>query len=129
MPRKDPVARREYHLNYMRKYLRNPENYKKHRERVWKNTKIHKDALKELLDTFRKDGCALCGEKEHCCLSAHHIDPKTKKFSIGSSKEWITVEMMIEELKKCVCLCENCHRKVHAGIVTLRSSTGRTPLS
>ena len=28
-------------------------------------------------------------------------------------------ENLLKEIKKCVCLCANCHRKVHAGIIDL----------
>ena len=41
-----------------------------------------------------------------------------KEFTIGKhqgrSREWL-----LEEIKKCVCLCSNCHRKIHAGIINL----------
>jgi hypothetical protein len=71
---------------------------------------------KKLLDEFRKDGCRACAEKSHDCLQAHHRNPKTKKHTValivrGSYAE----KTIIEELKKCICLCANCHMKLHAG--------------
>lgn len=65
-----------------------------------------------------KKPCVICGESEPVCIDFHHINPEEKEFTIGKcrgrSKEWL-----IEEISKCVCLCSNCHRKVHAGILNL----------
>lgn len=63
-------------------------------------------------------GCILCSEKFGPCLELHHLDPAQKEFdpSEGSNKSW---ESFLIEAAKCVLLCANCHRKVHAGILTL----------
>lgn len=65
-----------------------------------------------------KTPCIICGESEPVCIDFHHIDPNEKEFTIGKyrsrSKEWLT-----QEISKCVCLCSNCHRKVHAGLLNL----------
>ena len=45
----------------------------------------------------------------------HHWDPRSKAFGIsqdGNTRSWARV---VEELVKCVMLCANCHREVHAG--------------
>lgn len=62
--------------------------------------------------------CSECGYNK--CLDAlelHHINPETKEFSLGGMrarpKSW---SIVVEELKKCVLLCANCHREVEAGI-------------
>lgn len=65
-----------------------------------------------------KTPCIICGESEPVCIDFHHINPTEKEFTIGRcrsrSKEWLS-----KEISKCVCLCSNCHRKVHAGIIDL----------
>ena len=33
-----------------------------------------------------------------------------------------TVEKSLEEAKKCILVCSNCHREIHAGIVTVNES-------
>lgn len=46
----------------------------------------------------------------------HHLDAGTKDFAIsadGVPRRW---ERIAAELDKCVLLCANCHREVHAGI-------------
>ena len=46
----------------------------------------------------------------------HHLDAGTKEFAIsadGVPRRW---ELIVAELEKCVLLCANCHREVHAGV-------------
>lgn len=67
------------------------------------------------------DECQICNYSK-CpeALEFHHIDPSEKDFSFGkvyaSPKSW---KKICAELKKCVLLCANCHREVHAGYATL----------
>lgn len=121
MPLKDPEARKLYHREYMRmRYAQDPEHRRKHRKRVRACERRRKQAARRLIDDFRRRGCRLCGETEPCCLSAHHIDPTTKEDSIGElMRRSVKLDRLRRELAKCVCLCENCHRKVHAGVKTL----------
>jgi hypothetical protein len=118
MPLKDPEARREYHRQYMATYFKNPKNYKKHRAVVLRTKERLRVAAQALVTEFKKNGCALCPEQEPVCLSAHHYQGK-KLFSVGDARHAGTLRKVAAELKKCVCLCENCHRKVHAGIKNL----------
>jgi len=65
-----------------------------------------------------EQGCILCGETFAQCLELHHLDPTTKEFDLAESrnKGW---ETFIVEADKCVILCANCHRKVHALNISL----------
>jgi hypothetical protein len=59
--------------------------------------------------------CVCCGYDR--CLSAlefHHIDRTQKSFSFGNWHVCRWAEI-IEELKKCVLVCANCHREVEEG--------------
>lgn len=61
--------------------------------------------------------CTLCGYNK--CVDAldlHHINPEEKEFSISARPD-ISWERTIAELPKCVLLCANCHRELHAGII------------
>lgn len=61
--------------------------------------------------------CCICGfDKFQEALEFHHVNPAEKEFSIGASNA-ITKSLnnQLEEAKKCVLLCSNCHRGVHAG--------------
>ena len=60
--------------------------------------------------------CGICGYNK--CISVlefHHMDPTKKKFTIGSSNvtSW---KKIVAELRKCVCLCSNCHTEVECGL-------------
>jgi hypothetical protein len=76
--------------------------------------------IQHRISEAKSGGCILCGEEEPCCLSFHHRDPAAKEFSIGNAyARCISLTRLAAELAKCVCLCHNCHAKLHAGIVCL----------
>lgn len=77
-------------------------------------------ALKLLIAEAKDHGCSVCGETEHITLDFHHVDPSQKSFrvSMGLSRG-ISTQRLEVEIAKCVVLCANCHRKFHAGLVTL----------
>jgi hypothetical protein len=62
--------------------------------------------------------CGIC-EYNRCieALDFHHLDPNKKDFSPSASTK--NKQTFIEELRKCVCLCSNCHREVHFNIVEI----------
>ena len=62
--------------------------------------------------------CCICGYDK--CLSAlefHHTDPNEKDFTIGNNTQ-IAFEKALKEAKKCILVCANCHREIHAGLIT-----------
>ena len=96
-----------------RHYLRNKE------QRLLLNIKRAKEA-KELVNSIKSSGCILCEEKDIVCLDFHHLDPKIKDMSLSKAcnSGWSN-ERILKEIKKCVILCSNCHRKVEAGTLTI----------
>jgi len=64
--------------------------------------------------------CQLCGyDRCHAALEFHHLDPTKKDFSIsadGTTRSWKRVQT---EIEKCVLICANCHREIHAGVSQL----------
>ncbi len=63
-------------------------------------------------------GCLLCNEKEPVALDLHHLDPEQKDMSPAEMVSFNS-ERFKAEIRKCVVLCANCHRKVHAGILRI----------
>lgn len=57
--------------------------------------------------------CCMCGYNKLCAaLDFHHVDPTQKRY------EWDKLRLrkwkdVIEELKKCILVCRNCHAEIH----------------
>lgn len=107
MPYKDQKKQKQAQHN---SYVRNKDKFRK-------RTKDLRDWFKE---HTKNDICIACGEKEKCCIDYHHTDPTTKEDKINNIiRRFGTKDKILEELKKCVPLCSNCHRKVHAGVLDI----------
>lgn len=76
--------------------------------------------IKEWALEYKGNKCCVCGYNK--CVDAldfHHLDPSQKEFQLSDrnlSNDWRLVR---PELDKCVLLCSNCHRELHAGLLTL----------
>lgn len=84
------------------------------RERGKKRT----ERTNEFLNEIKAAGCEFCPEKENVCLDFHHRNPTDKDFQISNYKN-SKFEKIKEEVAKCVVVCSNCHRKIHAGLIKL----------
>lgn len=61
--------------------------------------------------------CQICGYND--CIDAldfHHLDPVQKEFSISHDGVNVSYDKLKKELDKCILLCANCHREVHASL-------------
>lgn len=56
--------------------------------------------------------CAKCGETRTHVLDFHHKNKDEKAFTIGQMKKG-SYDVIQQEIKKCICLCANCHRDFH----------------
>jgi hypothetical protein len=69
---------------------------------------------KVLVDLFGNK-CSLCGyESQQCVYDFHHL--RKKEFSISKKLGTYSWEKILEESKKCIMVCANCHRELHAKI-------------
>lgn len=74
-----------------------------------------------LLDIFGEIKCQICGY-DRCkrAIDCHHLDESEKDFEISKLRSsFISLSKIKIELEKCVLLCSNCHREVHAGYIKL----------
>lgn len=96
-----------YAAEYMREYVK--KNY---------STMVARMRAKkqEIMDWKRDRGCTVCGETEPWVLDMHHLDPNEKETNSAKSA---TLKTFLQEADKCVLLCSNCHRKVHAGVLRI----------
>lgn len=116
---------KEYYKRYQQKYYllkkQNPANVLKWREQARLSSQRCRKKTEHylLVKAFKAKGCLLCSETDECCLSAHHLDKTSKLFTIAEGVTFqYPVEKLKEELAKCICTCENCHRKIHAGRIS-----------
>lgn len=64
--------------------------------------------------------CCICGfDKYPSALEFHHINPEEKEFGITVDTTTKALDKQIEELKKCILVCSNCHRGIHSGNVKI----------
>jgi hypothetical protein len=64
--------------------------------------------------------CIKCGESDATCLEFHHVDPATKEnvhpANLCRQKGW-SFKRLVKYLETtCLCVCSNCHRKIHRQI-------------
>ncbi len=65
---------------------------------------------------YKGGECQCCGYNDcNSALDFHHVDPKTKKFGIGKCRKTKVTQEVLDELDKCILVCSNCHREIHAG--------------
>ena len=70
-----------------------------------------KQEIQDLKATYK---CAKCGEGRGYVLDFHHIDPSQKEHNISRiTSNCYNIEKVYDEIKKCICLCSNCHREFH----------------
>lgn len=63
--------------------------------------------------------CAICGyNKLAAALEFHHIDPSQKEYGIATGGNCHDLDKDLAEIKKCLLVCANCHREIHANMFT-----------
>ena len=61
-----------------------------------------------------QDKCLKCGEDRGYVLDYHHLDPSLKENTIARmTSNCYTLDKIMDEVQKCICLCSNCHREFH----------------
>lgn len=88
----------------------------KNKDKYRENRKKYREKMRLIILKAKSCGCIVCGEKESCCLDFHHIHDK--EFVIAAGPE-VSIKRLLTELEKCIVLCANCHRKLHAGLIQL----------
>jgi hypothetical protein len=111
MPFKDPDVRRAYQREYNRRRYHSDEEFRQaHLHRVRLVSLRQREQAVRGFAEWRSIGCVLCGERELCCLVAHHVEPETKRFHVATAVgQHYVIATIRRELEKCVCLCHNCH--------------------
>ena len=67
---------------------------------------------------YKGSQCSICGyDKCPEALDFHHIDESKKSFSLSDHGIKLDWPLIKEELDKCIVVCANCHREIHAGYI------------
>lgn len=66
--------------------------------------------------------CCICGfDKFQEALEFHHVNPEEKEIPLSANK-MVSLERQINEAKKCILVCSNCHKGIHAGYYQVPSN-------
>jgi transcription elongation factor Elf1 len=67
---------------------------------------------------YKGGKCVFCGYDKYVgALDFHHLEDKSFGISAkGYTRSWEAVK---EELNKCILVCANCHRELHAGLLEI----------
>lgn len=65
-----------------------------------------------------QQGCYVCGERCSAIIDFHHTNPDEKEGQV-SRLMMCSMKRLLKELQKCICLCRNCHGKLHADLFSL----------
>lgn len=112
---KSPVVVQEYDANIdeYKKYSMEEQvarSWISKNHQFWKRIryKIWFDDYKA--QTFR---CVICKNNDPIILDFHHVDPHKKKYNIPTMiNQCMKLRDIQAELKKCVAVCSNCHRRI-----------------
>ena len=89
-------------------------------EYLKKAVAMRRKTIKARVVEYKGGKCILCGYKRSIeALDLQHTDSSKKQFGIsgqGLTRSWKRVKA---EADKCVLICANCHRELHAGKVQL----------
>jgi hypothetical protein len=81
-----------------------------------KTKNLLKSKRRELIEATKKEnGCVRCKIEDPRVLEFHHLDTSQKHFSIADYYySQYGIVKLEQEIAKCVVICANCHRILHA---------------
>ena len=100
-----------------RKYTYKTSEFR--RKSVERTAKYKEANIKLLKENNLITNCIVCGysRENFVAIDFHHINASTKKYNISmkfrNMPNILKHKKYVDELKKCVCLCSNCHRLLH----------------
>ncbi|NDF98627.1 MAG: hypothetical protein EB101_06825 [Chitinophagia bacterium] len=106
MPYKDPKDPRK--LEAQRKHYEN--HSQKVKLAVSKRRKEIRAKWREFKATLQ---CTKCGQRHPATLDFHHVKKDRSNKSVNTLAKNAQYQRVMEEIKKCVVLCANCHRIHH----------------
>jgi len=108
VPYKDPEVRKAKHKEYNRRWYE--KNRGQHIARAAKNNRASRDKWLEFKSQL---SCSKCGAKHPAIIDFHHIVRDETYRSVFKLAGDGRIAAAMEETKKCIPLCANCHRILH----------------
>lgn len=110
MPYKDQLTQKEFQKKH---YADNKEKYKQRNI----DRRLENGAY---IESVKSSGCKICGyNKCKDALDFHHLDGEAKDRAVSRAKKDFCLETLKKEIAKCIVVCANCHREIHAGVAKL----------
>ena len=122
MSAKSNAKRKEYSKDYYienreRIRVRTKQRYDANREQILAADKAKWKERHEIIARHKAEaGCQFCNEKNPVCLDFHHIIRGMREFYISRAHS-TSINRLEREMKKCIVVCANCHRKIHSGLI------------
>lgn len=98
---------KDCYSKYYRKY------YQSKKEQILKSINTLDNVKNIVFEYKSKQKCCKCGFSNPVALDFHHIKKSDKIFTIGNWAERKSINLIIEEISKCIVLCKNCHAIYH----------------
>ena len=90
------------------------KHYQKHKERIKIATKTYRLNKKSAWQAYKQTlFCIKCGQNHPATLDFHHIVPSPSNRKLHSLVQRGAFSLVLDEIKKCMVLCANCHRILH----------------
>ena len=91
------------------------------------NRRSFVEGKRRILSEVFGDSCSICGyDKCSTALEFHHVDPSVKEQQPSKLiNNYSTVERMLKEVDKCILVCSNCHREIHAGLLKVSAQPSK----
>lgn len=108
MPYKDPEVRKLKQAIYKKRY------YEANKESHIARTKRNRAKRKKDWDEYKaSQKCTECGVQHPALIDFHHVIRDGDKQSVNKLVADGRFARAMEEIKKCIPLCSNCHRMLH----------------
>ena len=108
MPYKDPKVKQQRDKEYSRRH------YERNKAAVIAKSGVRRVGFKKVWEEFKStQSCTNCGFSHPAAIDFHHVEyhPDNKKiYKLLHNRSF---QAALDEVKKCVPLCANCHRIHH----------------
>ena len=86
----------------------------------WRCKKCRVEAVQRRRDKIKEMAVQYSGYDKYIgALEFHHLDSSQKDFGISAKGYTRSFEKVKEELDKYILVCSNCHKEIHAGLVSV----------